>query len=166
MNGLNTPIGHNSQLNGVMVAINGGPSNSRATQANHSAKLSVNATAFNPKPKATPMSYLNSGSSADDSKPDDNGPLIVSSDVASKPSHSNGKGKGKAIQEPIGTRGENFSPTRKVFFTTDVGPGVTTPGGHYIKIVNIRGPEISHLLAPLYSNVSQIIIQCRRILGG
>lgn len=165
VNGLNTPNGKAKLPNGIIVAINGGPSNTQATHAKHGAKLSINATAFNPKEKATPISYLNRGSSADDidgkpddNKPDDSGPLIVSSDVTSKANCSNGKGKGKAVQEPIGTWGENFSPSRKVFFTTDVGPGVATPGGHYIKITNIRAADIPELMKPLHMNVSQIAL--------
>lgn len=79
--------------------------------------------------------------------------MIVSSDMPSTIKQD--KGKAKATQEPIGTRGANFSPTApRDTFTTDVGPDIIVPGGHYIKVMNIPVSEIGETLEVVYRAVS------------
>ena len=138
------------QQNGGKATTNGDPFNVKSTKADHAAKLSGGAAAFMPGPvKPAPISFLNRDSTADDAE----GPVIVSSDLPppSKPD----KGKGKAVQQPIGTRGANFSPTRpRAIFTTDVGPDVLVPGGHYIKIANAPVRQIDWTFDCLYRFVS------------
>lgn len=151
------------QADTAMPVVNGNSTNGKVhqAQANHSAKLSVNATTFKPKP--APISFLNHDSIADDSKSDDTGPVIVSSVVTPKTNQTNGKCK--TTQEPIGTRGENISPIRRVFFTTDVGPNVTFLGGHYIMIMNVHQRHLAHLLKGLYERVRYTSPLCSSSYG-
>ena len=136
------------EQDGGSTAANGDPFEKNSTKANHGVKLSGGANSFNPSAsKPAPISFLNRNSEADD------GPVIVSSTFNNANTGTLDKGKGKAVQEPIGTRGENFSPTRRFFFTTDVGPHVVSPGGHYIKIENVDRRELDPTLKILYANV-------------
>ncbi|KAK3715367.1 hypothetical protein LTR37_007095 [Vermiconidia calcicola] len=108
-------------------------------------KLSGGAHKFQPdgSSKKAPIDFLNRDSEADD---DGEKPMIVCSarkDSASQPD----KGKGKAVQEPIGTRGVAFSPDRpRIHFTTDVGKDSKPPGGHYIKVENLLSKNVAQTL--------------------
>lgn len=94
------------------------------------------------QPGGSTMQLLSRNSFADDQ------PLIVSSDMM-KPVN----GKGKGIQEPIGTGGK-ASPTReKIIFTTDAAPGVCFPG-HYMKIDNMPVQQLREITNDLHLRVS------------
>ena len=113
--------------------------------------MSGGATTFKPTvTKQPPISYLNRGSTADDQ------PVIVSSTkVNTDATVKSDKGNGMEAQQPIGTRGEQFSPSRpRVYFTTDVGPDIISPGGHYMKVDNVMGPDLDATLKVLYDDVS------------
>lgn len=108
--------------------------------------------------KPAPIAYLNRDSVADDA----DSPVIVSSssaaDTSANAKHDKGKGKAKATQEPIGTPGAMVSPTRvRAVFTTDVGPNVNPPGGHYILICNCPSKDLVGFLEMYYQGVSLLI---------
>ena len=125
----------------------GDPFTKGAKDADEGVKLSVQATSFRPNGhRPAPISFLNRNSEADE------GPVVVSSSILPSGPKKD-KGKGRAVQEPIGTRGENVSPGR-VYYTTDVGPNVVCPGGHYIKIEHVSVKELSQSLEALYGKVS------------
>lgn len=146
----------------VPTNINGDGNHAMASsvqEEDHTATLSAGATTFLPytsKPVKTtpaPISYLNHDSTADEAGI--GGPVIVSSQIVAPTAVMQDKAKGKASQEPIGTRGANFSPSRpRTFFTTDVGPHVVMPGSHYVKITNIPQEELSKVLLHMHVNVS------------
>jgi hypothetical protein len=68
--------------------------------------------------------------------------------------------KSSAAQEPVGTltlgKSVSTSPTRRVYFSTDVGHGVISPGGHYIKVVitSASGKRLNDILSQLTNDVS------------
>jgi len=124
------------------------------TAAKGSPKLSAGASAFRPETGAkgpSPIRVLARNSTADD------GPTIVSS-----PTLAGGKAKtgGKtASQQPIGTRNGKILPARpRVYFTTDVGPGVNFLGGHYVKLEHVSASQIDSDLKYLSAEVSRPIL--------
>ena len=55
----------------------------------------------------------------------------------------------------LGPEKSNTSPPRpRPTFTTDVGPGVNVPGGHYLKVIFLSVTDLSDTLKPLYEDVS------------
>lgn len=121
-------------------------------------KLSGDATTFMPSGnRRAPISFLNQDSTPDIGN--EKGPTIVTSPTTPFNGNFggsiNGKAKAKPVQQPVGTPGEGVSPTGPpVYFTTDVGPGVNAPGGHYIKIDSITAKDIGDGLGGLYETVS------------
>jgi hypothetical protein len=116
-------------------------------------KLSAGAPNFEPAsftskaviPKRSHLAILNRYSVQDHDEP-----TIVQSSV-----DGNGKHAGlKTPQQPIGTRTASYSPVTKVFFTTDMGPGVPFIGGHYIKIDRVAVANIHSGMGALYDDVS------------
>ncbi|KAK3676324.1 hypothetical protein LTR78_003598 [Recurvomyces mirabilis] len=106
------------------------------TSSDSSPKLSANASPFRPEMPITPLAILSRHSDSDDDQP---GPLIVSSNSSVGRDTPNGdKGKGRVdavVQQPIGTRGPNVAPAPvHVHFTTDIGPGLSFPGSHYLEV--------------------------------
>ena len=79
------------------------------------------------------------------SVPEEDSPVIVKSSAGTN---------GKAAQDPIGTRSSSFTPTQRVFFTTDVGPGVPFLGGHFIKVDRVLASEVHGGMGLLYQDVS------------
>lgn len=93
------------------------------------------------------LSELNGNSEAD------HGPVIVSS---TGPSFSgrHPKGQTKTTQLPVGTPASKSVITRPpVTFSTDVGPGIAVPGGHYMKIDDFPRGEIDGILKKLCEEV-------------
>ena len=115
-------------------------------------KLNGKAVSFSPVSPSgltSPISHLNYKSDADD------GPLIVSSDGTSYPANRL-NGPGKAVQKPVGTRGEQATPKRaKKIFSTDTGPNIKLPGGHYMKIENLAAADVTRTLKVLGEEVSE-----------
>lgn len=138
------------QQDGQGSSSNGDPFKKGSPKANYGVKLSGGAHAFDPSgSKPAPIKLLNLDSTADDSPQ----PVIVSSDK--QPKVATDVGGIGIVQQPIGTRGPNFSPTRElVHFTTDVGPGHMSPGGHYMKVVNVPARTLGGCLEALYQGVS------------
>jgi hypothetical protein len=98
--------------------------------ANGGVKLNGDAHSFKPgngNGKTAPIAWLNRGSEAMTE------PLIVGPDAA-KTNKMNGAKLTINTQLPIGTRSGNASPVARIYFTTDIGPDVKSPGGHYLKI--------------------------------
>ena len=108
-------------------------------------KLNGKAVSFSPVPSSGPegpISYLNDGSKAT------TGPVIVSS-TKNAASAIRQNGPGEAVQHPVGT------PKRaKTVFSTDVGPNITVPGGHYMKMESLAAAEAEHTLKTLCEDVS------------
>ena len=136
------------------TSVNGDPFKKGASTSEDLAKLSGDASTFKPKP--APIAFLNHDSTADEQ------PLIVSSNLANyvKPD----KGKAKAAQEPIGTRGANFSPSRHTFFSTDMGPDVPFQGGHYVKIEGVAKYDIESTYKTLVDQVSQFSLSLSNLV--
>lgn len=140
-----------TQVNGV----NGGTPNNNAVNgvnARNGGALSGSATWFKPDNVPAPITFLNHGSSADDASG-----IVVTPAAGSATTNRRPKGKGKAIaiQQPIGTRGDNYSPIRPhVSFTTDVGPNSNVPGGHYLKIDKVTGKQVHNFMQMMNTAVS------------
>ena len=126
------------------TGVNGDPFE-KQSKVGHSHKLSGGAASFKP----TPIEFLNRGSTADNDQP-----VIVSSSSSYTSPDTNAKrekGKGRATQEPIGTRGLNTSPNGGfVSFTSDA-----AEGGHYVKLVNMPSKNMLDTLRKLYQDVSR-----------
>jgi hypothetical protein len=105
--------------------------------------LSGKAASFAPGP----ISYLNDRSGVDAT------PTICSPN----PDLCTGKrpaSQAKTVQLPIGTPGVKATPTRpRRTFTTDVGPHVTVPGGHYLKIDNMAAADYDTVMKRLCDDV-------------
>ena len=143
------PSWNGPQQAGGITASNGDPFTHGASE--NGSKLNGKAVSFNPvlsSGPAGPISYLNDGSEAT------TGPVIVSSTPNSY-SATRPNGQGKAVQKPVGTPVEHAKPKRaKTIFSTDVGPNITVPGGHYMKMEHLPTTDVEHTLKKLCEDVS------------
>ena len=115
-------------------------------QPNSGIKLSPGAPDFEPAgPSSTALVHKPSQLSILNRYSDVDGPVIVESAA---------EANGKTPQQPIGTRTSSYSPPKKVFFTTDMGPDVPFLGGHYMKVDRVSAPEFQNGMSALFDDVS------------
>ena len=111
--------------------------------AKDGAKLSGKAVSFAPGP----ITYLNDHSEADAA------PTICSPNPALCTKKRTAQ-PAQTVQLPVGTPGVKTTPKRpRVVFTTDVGPHVTVPGGHYMMIENMAAVDYDAVMERLCDDV-------------
>lgn len=111
-------------------------------------KLNGEAVVFSPGLTGPATGHAGQVSNMIEAEDADDGPVIVSSDGRS----FTARRPAKRLLDTIGPRA--MLPRRSFNFTTDTGPGVDVPGGHYIRIDFQSPSELEKTLKALYERVS------------